>query len=30
MICKEYLLDTNIVIKVWDKYPNLLDAIETT
>ncbi|MGK0466771.1 hypothetical protein [Clostridium sp.] len=30
MICKEYLLDANIVIKVWDKYPRLLDAIETT
>lgn len=28
MICKEYLLDTNIVIKVWNKYPNLLDTIE--
>ncbi|MBZ9687699.1 hypothetical protein G9F72_015305 [Clostridium estertheticum] len=28
MICKEYLLDTNIVIKVWSKYPNLLDTIE--
>lgn len=30
MICKEYLLDANIVIKVWSKYPGLLDAIETT
>ena len=29
MICKEYLLDANIIIKVWNKYPNLLDAIET-
>lgn len=29
MICKEYLLDANIVIKVWNKYPNLLDDIET-
>lgn len=29
MICKEYLLDANIVIKVWNKYPNLLDTIET-
>ena len=28
MICKEYLLDTNIVIKVWNKYPTLLDTIE--
>ena len=28
MICKEYLLDTNIVIKVWNKYPTLLDIIE--
>lgn len=28
MICKEYLLDTNIVIKVWNKYPALLDTIE--
>jgi len=27
-MCKEYLLDTNIVIKVWNKYPTLLDAIE--
>jgi predicted nucleic acid-binding protein len=30
MICKEYLLDANIVIKVWSKYPGLLDVIETT
>jgi hypothetical protein len=30
MICKEYLLDANIVIKVWNKYPSLLDAIENT
>jgi len=30
MICKEYLLDANIVIKVWNKYPGLLDAIETS
>jgi rRNA-processing protein FCF1 len=29
MICKEYLLDTNIVIKAWNKYPNLLDTIES-
>ena len=28
MINKEYLLDTNIVIKVWNKYPTLLDSIE--
>jgi len=28
MICKEYLLDTNIVIKVWNKYPDLFDTIE--
>ena len=28
MICKEYLLDINIVIKVWNKYPTLLDTIE--
>ena len=28
MICKEYLLDTNIVIKVWNKYPTLLDVME--
>jgi predicted nucleic acid-binding protein len=28
MICKEYLLDTNIVIKVWNKYPTLLDTME--
>jgi predicted nucleic acid-binding protein len=28
MMNKEYLLDTNIVIKVWNKYPTLLDTIE--
>jgi predicted nucleic acid-binding protein len=28
MNCKEYLLDANIVIQVWSKYPNLLDIIE--
>jgi hypothetical protein len=28
MMCKEYLLDANIVIKVWNKYPTLLDTIE--
>jgi predicted nucleic acid-binding protein len=28
MNCKEYLLDTNIVIKVWNKYPTLLDSME--
>lgn len=25
---KEYLLDTNIVIKIWNKYPRLFKAIE--
>lgn len=29
MICKEYLLDTNIIIKIWSKYPTLLDTIES-
>jgi len=29
MMYKEYLLDTNIVIKVWNKYPTLLDTIES-
>ena len=28
MVYKQYLLDTNIVIQVWNKYPNLLDTIE--
>ena len=28
MMYKEYLLDTNIIIKVWNKYPTLLDSIE--
>ncbi|GIM27606.1 hypothetical protein CPJCM30710_02720 [Clostridium polyendosporum] len=28
MVTKEYLLDTNIVIRVWNKYPNLFDNIE--
>ena len=28
MICKKYLLDSNIIIKVWNKYPTLLDTIE--
>lgn len=28
MIKKTYLLDTNIVIKIWEKYPNLLEDIE--
>lgn len=28
MIKKVYLLDTNIVIKIWREYPNLLDEIE--
>ena len=28
MIYKKYLLDANIVIQVWNKYPKLLDIIE--
>lgn len=28
MIEKTYLLDTNIVIKIWREYPKLLDEIE--
>lgn len=28
MISKEYLLDTNIVIKVWNDYPDLFNDIE--
>jgi hypothetical protein len=28
MIKKTYLLDTNIVIKIWKEYPNLLEDIE--
>ena len=28
MVYKQYLLDANIVIQVWNKYPNLLDTIE--
>jgi predicted nucleic acid-binding protein len=27
---REYLLDSNIVIKLWRKYPHLLDKIEDT
>ena len=27
---REYLLDSNIVIKLWRKYPNLLDKIDET
>jgi rRNA-processing protein FCF1 len=29
MICKQYLLDTNIIIKIWSNYPTLLDTIES-
>lgn len=28
MVGKQYLLDTNIVIKVWSNYPDLFDEIE--
>ncbi|MCM1991784.1 hypothetical protein [Oceanirhabdus seepicola] len=28
MINKEYLLDTNIVIKIWNEYPQLFEDIE--
>ena len=28
MVNKEYLLDANIVIKIWNEYPNLFEAIE--
>lgn len=28
MLTKEYLLDSNIIIKVWEEYPSLLGAIE--
>lgn len=28
MEVKEYLLDSNIVIRLWEKYPELLDKIE--
>ncbi|WP_027626496.1 hypothetical protein [Clostridium lundense] len=27
---KEYLLDANIVIKIWNEYPKLLDMMEKT
>ena len=30
MIDKEYLLDSNIIIKVWNRYPKLLESIENT
>lgn len=30
MVDKEYLLDSNIVITVWNKYPKLLEDIENT
>lgn len=30
MLIKEYLLDANIVIKIWDTYPKLFDAMEKT
>ncbi|SFB02360.1 hypothetical protein [Clostridium frigidicarnis] len=29
MVNKEYLLDTNIVIKVWQQYPSLFQDIES-
>ncbi len=28
MVKKQYLLDTNIVIKIWNEYPHLFEAIE--
>lgn len=28
MKCKQYLLDSNIVIIIWEKYPNLFNDIE--
>ena len=28
MVNKEYLLDTNIVIKIWNEYPKLFETIE--
>ncbi|CAH2214115.1 PIN domain-containing protein [Tepidibacter aestuarii] len=28
MVDKEYLLDTNVVIKIWNEYPCLFQAIE--
>lgn len=30
MITKEYLLDANIVIRAWNKYPKLFDTIENS
>lgn len=30
MNSREYLLDSNIIIKLWRKYPGLLDKIEET
>ena len=30
MESREYLLDANIVIKIWDRYPRLFKAIENT
>ncbi len=29
MFIKEYLLDTNIVINIWNKYPKLFDSMES-
>lgn len=28
MVNKEYLLDTNVIIKIWNEYPGLFEAIE--
>ncbi|MBF8984277.1 hypothetical protein IZY60_12085 [Lutibacter sp. B2] len=28
MVNKEYLLDTNVVIKIWNEYPSLFQSIE--
>ena len=28
MVDKEYLLDTNVVIKIWNEYPSLFQTIE--
>lgn len=30
MISKQYLLDSNIVIAIWNRYPKLLEHIENT
>ncbi|WP_055667992.1 hypothetical protein [Desnuesiella massiliensis] len=30
MLIKEYLLDANIVIRIWDTYPKLFDSMEKT